>query len=83
MNQDLDSALFQDHDTNDRGLEQQITFEKSSAKSFSLVPAKSGSRIQKIRDALIDTNDENRFPIEPLKATDLDPECRKLRDSYN
>ena len=59
MNQDLESTLFHDQNSNEPEVDQQIKNEKNLVKSFGLLPAKSGSRIQKIKNALIDTNDEN------------------------
>lgn len=62
MNHDLDEALLQDQDLNDRATDQQFLPNKGTGKSFGLIPAKTGSRIQKIKNALIDTNDENKLP---------------------
>ena len=67
MNQDLESTLFHDQNIIESEIDQQTKTEKNAVKSFGLLPAKSGSRIQKIKNALIDTNDENISPIEPLR----------------
>ena len=67
MNQDLESTLFHDQNIMESEIDQQTKTEKNAVKSFGLLPAKSESRIQKIKNALIDTNDENISPIEPLR----------------
>ena len=54
-------------------------------KDFGLIPAKPVSRIQKIKNALVDTVDQSFKPLntEKLQVHKFDEECEKLRQSYS
>lgn len=89
MNHDLDEV--QSKDQTDQTFtasasDHRVTKEALNyKKDFGLIPAKPVSRIQKIKNALIDTADQNFKPLntEKYQAHKFDEECEKLRQSYS